>query len=55
MVSFESSLFEVSESEAVAMVCLQKDRDTSQPLTVVVQPFETQSTDPDVFEAKGIK
>lgn len=52
-VSLESPLYEVEESTAVAVVCLEKDVETADPLPIIMQPFEVEPTMPNVFQAKG--
>ena len=55
IVDFTLSLFQVSESSGNAMVCLQKDRDTSVPFSVTVTPFETPPFLEGTFQARGEK
>lgn len=52
-VALSSPLYEVVESRGVVTVCLDKNAETSIPLPIMVQPFETTPTLPDVFQARG--
>ena len=49
----ETTLYEVVESTGAAEVCVTKNAEVSVPLSVILQPSETTSTDPDFFTARG--
>ena len=51
---FTLPLYEVIESSGHAIVCLEKDRDTSVPFSVTVTPFETTPTIEDTYQARGV-
>ncbi len=50
---FSLPVYEVMESFGKAVVCMQKDRDSSVPFKVTVTPYETTPTLQDVFQARG--
>jgi len=52
-VDFVLPLYQVTESSGRAIVCLEKDKDTSIPFSVTVTPFETTPTMEDIYKARG--